>query len=75
MIRLAGWLAWLTLAGCSAYAPFEPPMPGELKPGPGILSGPSGEFVLLRRSADAPVAEPDAPEPPTERKLTDPPPP
>ncbi len=77
MVRPAGWLVRLTLAGCPAYEPFEPPMPGELKPGPGLLSGPSSEFVLYRQAGDqsAAAAAAKTASPPPRRRLTDPPPP
>ncbi len=38
----------LGLAGCGSYEPFDPPVAGEIPPGPGLFSGPSGEFVIFR---------------------------
>ena len=78
--RLAAGL--LVLGGCTQMEPFEPPVAGEMSPGPGLFSGPSGEFVLFRQVGEAaaeeaaPALEPPEAEPPApRRKLTDPPPP
>ncbi len=66
----------LLLAACAGMEPFEPPVAGELNAGPGLFSGPRGEFVILRRegpgdgTAAGPAAEAEAP-----RGLTRPPPP
>ena len=46
MRRLAACLmlaAWL--AGCG-FTPIEVPDPSGIKPGPGLLTGESGEFVI-----------------------------
>ncbi len=79
--------AGLLVAGCADMEPFDPPVADEMQPGPGLFSGPTGEFVLLRPTGEAPAAESEAPEaeseapeapvstPPPRRKLTDPPPP
>jgi hypothetical protein len=77
------------LAGCADLEPFDPPVAGEIPPGPGLFSGPDGEFTILRREPaqsssaqsdrdgpprEDPLAEPRN-EPPAERDLTLPPPP
>lgn len=68
------------VAGCAELEPFDPPVAGEMLPGPGLFSGPDGAFVVFRPSGDEPAATaeqgaaaPEA-EPPPRRKLTDPPP-
>lgn len=71
--------ALLLLVACANVEPFDPPVAGEMLPGPGLFSGPSGEFVLQRPLGEAPKAESEGPEapaptPPLRRKLTDPPP-
>lgn len=40
--------AFLGLAGCSGWQPMAVPESGGIKPGPGLFTGPSGEFVLPR---------------------------
>ena len=66
-------LSALLFAGCADFQPFEPPVPGELNPEPGLFSGPDGEFVLFRRApGELPTDKPVEPAP---RRLTDPPPP
>ena len=42
-------LTCLLIAGC-AGKPFEPTKIDEIPPGPGLLSGDDGEFVIYRRS-------------------------
>lgn len=71
--------ALLLVAACATIEPFDPPVAGDMLPGPGLFSGPTGEFVLQRPLGEAPTAESEVPEapastPPTRRKLTDPPP-
>ncbi len=34
------------LSGCADLEPFDPPVAGEMMPGPGLFSGADGEFVL-----------------------------
>jgi hypothetical protein len=64
----------LLLAGCADFEPFDPPVAGEMNPGPGLFSGPDGVFVLSRGEAPE-AADPDdegsAEDP---RTLTRPPP-
>jgi hypothetical protein len=48
----------LLLAGCADFEPFDPPVAGEMNPGPGLFSGPDGVFVLSRGN----VPEPDEPD-------------
>lgn len=65
------------LGGCADLEPFDPPVAGEMNPGPGLFSGPDGVFVLSRGDvAPAPETAPDgqASIPLPRRKLTDPPP-
>lgn len=49
------------LAGCG-MEPFDPPRPDGIKPGPGLFTGESGEFVIFRAGAQdqepAPKSEP-----------------
>lgn len=40
--------AALLLAGCASYEPFDVGKPGDIKSGPGLLSGSEGRFVLYR---------------------------
>jgi hypothetical protein len=48
-MRVSIFLALLLgLAGCGGWQPMEVPRSGDIKPGPGLLSGSSGEFVLRR---------------------------
>lgn len=68
-------LACVLPLGCAGVEPFDPPVAGEMNPGPGLLSGPSGELVLFRRGGawDAPPEEAGREAPPL-RDLTLPPP-
>jgi len=59
------------LAACADMEPFDPPVAGELNPEPGLLSGPTGEFVVFGRD----WSTNDERAAPAERRLTDPPPP
>lgn len=76
--RLAAAVAFLggALAGCAELQPFDPPVAGEMKPGPGLFSGPDGAFVISRPQRREPSTElpatptPDLPQP---RDLTKPP--
>ena len=52
-------LACLGLAGCG-FEPFQPPVSGDA-PGPGLFSGPSGEFVILRPGPATPPDKPATP--------------
>lgn len=64
----------LLLAGCADFEPFDPPVAGEMNPGPGLFSGPDGVFVLSRGrfpEPDEPDGESSAEE---TRALTLPPP-
>lgn len=51
--RMRRWLAvvWLSslLAACSGMEPFAYTEVHEIPPGPGLISGEAGEFVLYRR--------------------------
>ena len=68
--------AMLLVAACADIRPFDPPVAGEMRPGPGLFSGPDGAFVILRRQVPQPSGEASrAPSRPTERDLTRPPPP
>ena len=58
----------LLLAGCADLEPFDPPVAGEMRPGPGLFSGPDGVFVLSRG-----VIEPAAETEPDSQALTRPP--
>jgi hypothetical protein len=76
MRPLLAALVLLLAAGCAGIEPFEPPVAGEMNPGPGLVFGPSGEFVLLRRggawdevpagAAEPATAMPDLTKPPPE---------
>jgi hypothetical protein len=48
---MQGWLIWLLgslwLAACAAK-PFDYTAPDEIQPGPGLLTGEDGEFVIYR---------------------------
>jgi hypothetical protein len=48
MRRAAVLAATLLLVGCADLEPFDPPVADSLRPGPGLFSGPTGEFVLSR---------------------------
>jgi hypothetical protein len=75
-LALAVCLLGGPLSGCADLAPFDPPVAGEMKPGPGLFSGPDGAFVILRREVPQPSGEASqAPSRPAERDLTRPPPP
>ena len=68
-------LALLIGPGCAGMAPFDPPVAGEMDPGPGLISGPSGEFVLFRRGGASDELPDGTAEPAIrERDLTRPPP-
>ncbi len=57
-IALAGVAVAVMLGGCSTFAPEEPDMINDrLRPGPGLLSGANGEFVLF-----PPTQEPAKPQ-------------
>jgi hypothetical protein len=66
------------LAGCAEFQPFEPPVAGEIPPGPGLLSGADGEFVItpnaLAGDATAEAPPPAEPPPPPRQPLRLPPP-
>lgn len=51
--RVGMAFALLGVAACSAAEPFEYTPASEIPPGPGLLSGADGEFVIYR----SPVAE------------------
>ena len=75
-LALAVCLLGGLLSGCAELEPFDPPVAGEMKPGPGLFSGPDGEFVILRRKFPELSGEASqAPSRPAERDLTRPPPP
>lgn len=44
----AAFLAVLLLGACASYKPFEVGKPDDIKPGPGLLTGSEGRFVLYR---------------------------
>jgi hypothetical protein len=51
MARSRKWLlvldiALLGLSACAGFKPMELPNNADLKPGPGLIAGPSGELVL-----------------------------
>ena len=46
--------AVLTVAGCSGMKPYDPPDYRDNPPGPGILSGDEGEFVIYRKRRESP---------------------
>jgi hypothetical protein len=57
-----GWRALtliLPLAGCADLQSFDPPVAGEMRPGPGLFSGPDGVFVLSREAFETPPAADD----------------
>lgn len=50
----------LLAGGCGTLAPEDPDLMNDrLRPGPGLLSGAAGEFVLFRQASDP---APSAPE-------------
>ncbi|MDF1587458.1 hypothetical protein [Marinimicrococcus flavescens] len=51
--RRAALLGLLVLGGCGSYEPFEVHQPEDIKPGPGLLSGSDGRFVLHRGNLPA----------------------
>ncbi|MGF1658850.1 MAG: hypothetical protein ACFCUS_05435 [Rubrimonas sp.] len=50
--------ALAALGGCAGVRPGTPPMagPAELQQRPGLLSGPSGEFLLIGSDPETPAA-------------------
>lgn len=74
-MALTSSLAGLLLSACTAMQPFEPPMPGEMNPEPGLFSGSTGVFVIRREASPEDHDEAAAPVEPRPRRLTDPPPP
>lgn len=51
---MAASLLGLSLVGCGSYEPFEPPATDDIRPGAGLFSGESGEFVIYRGGGSAP---------------------
>ncbi len=43
-----------SLGNCASYEPFDPPEPGEIPEGPGLLTGESGKFVVFRGGGKVP---------------------
>jgi hypothetical protein len=76
--RTALVLTAILLAGCADLQPFAPPVAGEIPPGPGLLSGPDGTFVVtpdaLPDRATAAAPPPAEPAPPPRQGLRLPPP-
>ncbi len=64
------FLACLGLAGCG-FEPFQPPVSGDA-PGPGLFSGPSGEFVITRPTAEPAPMKPQTPAPQTGQGVGEP---
>ena len=48
--RRVGWLAAALVlaggAGCAGWEDFDPPVQSEIPEGPGVFSGPRGEFAV-----------------------------
>ena len=55
---LLALLVPLLLSGCGKYRPYEYVEPTDIPPGPGLLTGEDGEFVIYRK----PRADPEKPE-------------
>jgi hypothetical protein len=36
----------VALAACAGFEPMDPPRNSDMKPGPGLFSGETGEFVI-----------------------------
>jgi hypothetical protein len=50
-------IALLGLSACAGFEPMELPNNADLKPGPGLITGPSGELVLYGAKASPPAGE------------------
>ncbi len=61
-LRASGLVMLLACLGlaCCGFQPFPPPVSGDA-PGPGLFSGPGGEFVILRPGPATPPDRPTTP--------------
>ncbi len=64
MFRIPGLaslaIGFILASGCESFKPEDPDMISDrLRPGPGLLSGAGGEFVLFRETPETPKSNPE----------------